>query len=69
MVVAASFSGPMQSDAAAVAEIACAGLIANDGLALRLSPSRAFKDCLINISGSYLYIANVGCGAWSYDNG
>jgi hypothetical protein len=28
MVVAASFSGPMQSDAAAVAEIACAGLIA-----------------------------------------
>jgi hypothetical protein len=28
MVVAASFSGLMQSDAAAVAEIACAGLIA-----------------------------------------
>jgi hypothetical protein len=27
-IVAASFSGPMQSDAAAVAEIACAGLIA-----------------------------------------
>ena len=27
-VVAASFSGPMQSDAAAVAEIACAWLIA-----------------------------------------
>jgi hypothetical protein len=40
-----------------------------DAKRCRLSPSRAFKDCLINISGPYLYIANVGCGAWSYDNG